>query len=277
MSTLTILSIVTISLYLAAAVLLIWRLRNPGLRPSASSIRFQVGLLVSAGLITHSMVLQRVLLLESALNLSITSVGSLTSWVAVLMLLLASLARPLENLGIAVFPVAALAVLAGWLMPGDPVLSRPMTTAQSAHIIVSLLAYSLMFLAALQSVLLLLQERHLRQHHPGGFIRALPPMETMEGLMCLMFLMIQTGLALLTLTIASGVFFSEVLFGKPLTLTHHTLLSIAAWLVFTVLVIGHWRFGWRGRTAILWTIAGFLLLILAYFGSKFVLEIIRGS
>lgn len=274
MPTLTILSIATISFYLAAAVLLFWRLRNPDLQPSASSIRLQAGLLVGAGLITHSLVLYRVMLLGSALNLSITSVGSLTSWVAVGMLLLASLARPLENLGIAVLPVAALAILASWLIPGDPVVSRPMTAAQSAHIIVSLLAYGLMFLAALQSVLLLLQERHLRQHHPGGFIRALPPMETMEGLM---FLMIQVGLALLTLTIASGVFFSEALFDKPLTFTHHTILSIVAWLVFTALVIGHWRFGWRGRTAILWTIAGFLLLILAYFGSKFVFEIVLGS
>lgn len=274
MSTLTILIIVTIGFYLTATAVLVRRLRNPDLPQSSFSMRHQISILMMFGLIAHSLVLHRVLLLDSALNLSITSVGSLISWVAVFMLLLASLARPLENLGIAVFPVAALTVLASWVMPGDAVLSRPMTTAQLAHIVVSLLAYSLMFLAALQSVLLLLQERHLRQHQPGGFIRALPPMETMEDLM---FLMIRVGLALLTLTVISGVFFSEVLFGKPLTFTHHTVLSIAAWLVFAVLVIGHWRFGWRGRTAIRWTIIGFMLLILAYFGSKFVYEIIRNS
>lgn len=274
MLTPTILNIVTIILYLTATVLLIRRLRDPDLRQSSSSIRRQVGLFAIAGLIVHIMVLHQVLFLESALNLSITSVGLLISWVAVCMLLLSSLARPLENLGIAVFPVAALAILVSWLMPGDHVLSQPMTPAQSTHIIVSLLAYSLMFLATLQSVLLLLQERRLRQHHTGGFIRVLPPMETMEDLM---FLMIRLGLALLTLTIISGVFFSEALFGKPLILTHHTVLSIAAWLVFSILVIGHWQFGWRGRTAIRWTIIGFMLLILAYFGSKFVFEIIRGN
>ncbi len=272
MSTVTVASILAIGLYLSAAGLLITPWFRAEQQKVTADFRWPTGALVLIGLIAHSFALHQAIVLDSVLNLSIISVGSLTSWTAVLMLLLASLARPLQNLGIAVLPVAALTVLLGWLLPGEPVLSRPMTTAQSVHIIISLLAYSLIFLAALQSVLLLLQEKQLRQHQPGGFVRVLPPMETMEYLM---FWMIYVGLGLLTLTVVSGVFFSEALFGKPLKLTHHTVLSIASWIVFAILVIGHWRFGWRGRTAVRWTLIGFGLLILAYYGSKFVFEVLR--
>lgn len=261
-------------LYLAAAAILITPLVRGRKREDATRLRALTGWLALVGLAAHSIVLQQTLFLDSALNLSIVSVGSLTSWTAVLMVLVASLTRPLENLGTAVLPVAALLVFLSWMLPGEPVLSRPMTGAQSTHIIVSLLAYSLMFLAALQSVLLILQERHLRKHQPGGFVRALPDMETMEYLM---FSMIHAGLGLLTLTVISGVFFSELLFGKPLQMTHHIVLSITSWLVFTVLVLGRWRFGWRGRTAASLTMVGFVLLMLAYFGSKFVFEVLRGS
>ncbi len=273
MSSVSIPTMLAAGFYLAAATLLVRSLLRTRKRDAATHLRPRIGMLVLAGLIAHSVVLHQVLVIDTVLNLSIISVGSLTSWTAVLMLLVASLARPLENLGIAVLPVAILMVLLSWVLPGEPVLSRPMTTAQSAHIVISLLAYSLIFLAALQSILLMLQERHLRKHQPGGFVRALPPMETMEYLT---FWMIHTGLALLTLTIISGVFFSEMLFGRPLQTTHHTVLSIASWVVFAVLVVGRWHFGWRGRTAASLTLVGFALLILAYFGSKFVFEVLRG-
>jgi ABC-type uncharacterized transport system permease subunit len=72
------------------------------------------------------------------------------------------------------------------------------------------------------------------------------------------------------------VFFSEQFFGKPFSFTHHIVLAVSAWIVFAVLLYGRWRLGWRGRTAIRWTLGGFLLLVLAYFGSKFVLEVLLG-
>jgi ABC-type uncharacterized transport system permease subunit len=121
--------------------------------------------------------------------------------------------------------------------------------------------------------MLSIQERQLRHKQPGGFMRTLPPMQTMEQLM---FQLITLGFALLTLTVISGIFFSEAVFGKPLMFTHHIVLSIFAWLAFAILLVGRWRFGWRGRNAIRWTVSGFTLLALAYFGSKFVLEILLG-
>jgi ABC-type uncharacterized transport system permease subunit len=89
-----------------------------------------------------------------------------------------------------------------------------------------------------------------------------------------MFQVVIVGFTLLTLTLISGFFFSEELFNKPLQFTHHIVLSIIAWIVFAILLLGRWRLGWRGRTAVHWILGGFILLVLAYFGSKFVFEFV---
>ncbi|MCB1564805.1 MAG: cytochrome c biogenesis protein CcsA, partial [Xanthomonadales bacterium] len=62
-------------------------------------------------------------------------------------------------------------------------------------------------------------------------------------------------------------------------LVHKTVLSLLAWAAFGVLLFGRWRFGWRGKRAVRWTLLAMLLLLLAFFGSKFVLEVIlqRGT
>jgi ABC-type uncharacterized transport system permease subunit len=259
--------------YLLASWLLWRRLTQSGEVSRATRLRILAGIAVLAGLAGHSVLLAGSLPTSAGLNLSLTNVLSLVSWVAVAMLLAAAIARPVENLGILVLPVAATLVLLAHWFPGKDILTLAATPAQSAHIVVSLLAYSLLLLATLQGLLLLFQERHLRSHQPGGLLRALPPMQTMETLM---FQMIGVGFVLLTLTVASGVLFSEAVFGRPLRFNHHTVLAIAAWVVFGVLLLGHWRLGWRGRIAVRWTVAGFLLLVLGYFGTKFVVEVLLG-
>jgi ABC-type uncharacterized transport system permease subunit len=113
----------------------------------------------------------------------------------------------------------------------------------------------------------------LHARHPGALLRALPPLQTMERFM---FQMLGVGFVLLTATLVSGVFFSEQVFGKPFKLTHHILLSAIGWAVFGVLLAGRRLYGWRGQTAVRLTLAGFTLLLLGYFGSKFVLEVLLG-
>jgi ABC-type uncharacterized transport system permease subunit len=88
----------------------------------------------------------------------------------------------------------------------------------------------------------------------------------------LLFQMLTAGFILLSLSLFSGILFLEDLFAQHLA--HKTVFSIIAWLVFGTLLWGRWRFGWRGRTAIRWTLSGFFFLMLAYFGSKLVLEIV---
>jgi ABC-type uncharacterized transport system permease subunit len=140
------------------------------------------------------------------------------------------------------------------------------------HILISILAFSVLNIAAIQALLLAIQNRQLRNRHPGGFVRALPPLETMERIL---FQMIGLGFLLQTLSLFSGYVFLEDMFAQRKA--HHTILAVAAWAVFAILLIGRWKFGWRGRTAIRWTLGGFVALVLAYAGSKLVIEVLLGE
>jgi ABC-type uncharacterized transport system permease subunit len=209
---------------------------------------------------------------DEGLNLSFFLALSFTSWVAATLILLSALRQPIENLGIAVFPFAALSLLLQGTQGGNGVLLSSATTGLEAHILISVISYSLLTLAALQAILLAIQNKQLRNRHPGGFIRALPPLETME---CLLFRMIGIGYILLSLSLVSGVPYLQDIVQQHLI--HKTVLSVVAWIVFAILLWGRWQFGWRGRTAIRWTLGGFAALMLAYFGSKLVQELIIGS
>ena len=141
----------------------------------------------------------------------------------------------------------------------------------TAHIILSVAAYALITIAAAMAVALALLDRRLRSRKALGWLSILPSMEALESGT---FQALGTGFAILTLSLFSGFIFVENLFGQQLS--RKTILSCLAWLVFAILLFGRWRFGWRGRTAARWTLSGFALLGLAYFGSKFVLEMILG-
>ncbi len=262
------LNFLVIALYLALAAGLAYRLaRGEAAAGVAKAALLGIGLLA---VLLHAVILYRGPQSGPGLNLSLTAAGALVAWVVACLYILVSLWRPIDNLGVIVTPLAALAVLVEWLRPTQA--SIVLTSqAQAIHIVVALVAYSLLCLAAVQSLMLLVQENKIRRKHPGGFLRALPPMQTMEEIM---FQMIALGFALLTITLVSGVFFSEHVFGTPFKLTHHIVLAALGWAVYAWLLIGRWRFGWRGRTAVRWTLTGFVLLVLAYFGTKFVLEII---
>ncbi len=268
--TIALLSIPAAALYLSAAVLL-WRgLRSGG--PLQGGARTGLIALAAGALVLHAALLYGDLF-HTGLNLGLTSAASLVAWAVALLFLAAVLFQPIESLGVLILPVAAATLLLEWLWPTRHLTLPGASPVQAAHIVISLIAYSLLSIAVVQGVVLGLQERALHRREAGGFLRSLPPLETMEHLL---FRMIAVGFVLLTLTLVSGVFFSEELFGKPLRFTHHTVLSIIAWAIFGVLLAGRRLYGWRGRTAVRWTIAGFTLLVLGYFGSKFVLEVLLG-
>ncbi len=220
------------------------------------------------GLLLHSWLLYDAIFRPPGLNLAFFNAFALTAWTVIALLLLSSLTKPVENLGILLLPVAALSL---YLEAHFAIPAVLPTTGWGikVHVLFSLLAYSLLTLASVQAILLAIQDHHLHAHHPGGFIRALPPLQTMEALL---FEMIGAGFILLTLSLVSGFAFLEDMFAQHLV--HKTVLSTLAWFVFGGLLIGRLRYGWRGKTAILWTLSGFIILILAYFGSKAVLELI---
>ena len=259
------------ALYLFAGAIIYQRLwRGSALGGVAKAAVFVLG---TVAVVLHAFVLHSTLQIEAGLNLALTNAISLVAWAMAALFLVTAAYKPIANLGIVVMPASGLSVLAAWLWPGHPVILATGSPLQSLHIIISVLAYGLLALAVLQSLLWLAQEHQLRQRQAGTLLHALPPLETMERLM---FQLIALGFVLLSLTLVSGAMFSEQLFGKPLRFTHHVVLSLLSWFVFAILLFGRWHFGWRGRPAVRWILGGFALLALAYFGTKFVMEIVLG-
>jgi len=207
------------------------------------------------------------------LYLGVGNALSLILWLTVLIYGLGSLFYRLDGLHALVMPAAAVAVMLPVVFPSAHALANTETMAFKAHLLISMLAYSLFTIASLHVMLMAIIERRLHAGTLPPSLRSMPPLLTMETLL---FRIIAAGFVLLTLTIASGVLFSEELFGRPARLSHKTVFGVLSWLIFGALLGGRWFYGWRGRTAVRWTLAGFLTLVLAYIGSKFVLEVILG-
>jgi ABC-type uncharacterized transport system permease subunit len=221
-----------------------------------------------AGLAAHGLLLYTDLFAGAALNLDFFTAVSLATWTLAGLLLISALTKPVENLAILVLPLAAITVLLDLRFPSIRLLGEDSGWALRIHVLSSMLAYSMLTLASGQAILTAIQSTQLRRR-PGGFVRTLPPLQTMEALL---FEMIGLGFVLLTVALVSGFHYLEDMFAQHLV--HKTALSIVAWIVFATLLWGRFRFGWRGRTALRWTLIGFAVLMLAYFGSKAVIELI---
>lgn len=255
-------------LYLGAAGLLIRQLLQREHTERPPFVALGAGF---AAVILHAVLLYQAIATPTGLDLGFFRVASLWLWLASVLVLLATLRRPVQNLGIGIFPLATISIALLGLAPGHAEPIRGAGPGLEWHILLSLFAYSVLALAAVQSILLYLQHRQLHNKRPVGAIRALPPLQTMEGLL---FELIGLGFVLLTGALASGFIALEDMFAQHLV--HKTVLSIVAWVVFGTLLWARRRFGWRGRVAIRWALSGFAVSMLAYFGSKLVLEFILG-
>lgn len=257
----TLLAIAAIVLYLVAAVLLAapmtgcpHRLRRLGLSAATLAALAHAGILFSV----HG----------GRLDLHFFAALSLVAFVVVAMTLLVNLWKPVAGLGVIIFPLAAvLLVLDVFVAP--PTTPHPLDWHIALHVAIALLAYSVLSISAVLAILLAFQERALRGHKPARLVRALPPLTQTEALL---FRLISTGFALLTLTLLSGALFVHNVLAQHLA--HIIVFSVMAWVVFGVLLAGRWRYGWRGPRAINLTLIGMALLALGFFGSKFVLEVL---
>jgi ABC-type uncharacterized transport system permease subunit len=256
-----ILSVVAAALYLASAVTLALPLMQREAQPRALGLS-----LGGAAVIVHFAAL--LIAHRGGVDLHFFAALSLVGACVAALCLLVNLSRPVATLGVIVFPLATLLLLVDtFLAPSTQPL--PLEWQIKLHVLFALLGYSVLTLAAILAILLALQERALRARQFGGIVRALPPLTLTEALM---FRLIGAGFILLTLTLITGILFVTNLFDQHIA--HKTVLSIAAWLVFGTLLFGRWRYGWRGRRAVSLTLAGMLLLLLAFFGSQFVLELL---
>ena len=227
--------------------------------------------LTTPAVLLHAFTAYLVVHQPGGINISIVSVASLIGFTLVLFVYVGSLWQPLENLFVMVLPLGALTVAGSITSDGPIIPSADFDDGLLAHVLISLLAYTVLAMAAGQSIILAFQERSLRQKSAIGFVRLLPPLQTMETLL---FQLLWIGLITLTLSIGSGFLFLTDMFAQ--SVVSHTILASASWLIFAGLLAGRYAFGWRSTVATRATLGGFTLLLFAYFGSKFVLEILLG-
>lgn len=264
--------LVTALLYTALAAHF-WRTRwAPArhARPEAGRIAWERGA-VLAPLLLHSVLLYRSTMAGSQLALGVGNAASLIVWLSVLIYWLGSFVHRVEGLQALVMPVAAVGSVLPLLVPGARPLPNTEFLAFKAHLLISMLAYSFFTIASLHVLLMALLERRLHVGLLRSGLTALPPLLTMERIL---FQLIGAGFVLLTLSLGSGILFSEEVFGRPLDITHKTVFGVLSWAIFGGLLWGRHRYGWRGRVAMRWTLSGFLTLVLAYFGSRIVMEFV---
>jgi len=220
------------------------------------------------GALLHLGVIGMTMLGREHINFAMFEVGSLITWVITLLLLFSSWRKPVDNLFIGILPMASVVILCAAISQQYSPLPQ-LSYGLAWHILLSILAYSVFIIAAIQSVLLYLQDLSLKKHQTKGLIQSLPPLQTMD---LLLFEMIWLGMILLTAAFAIGWPYVDNLMGQHLL--HKVVFASIGWLVFAILLIGRYRFGWRGITASRWTLIGTAFLIMSYFGTKFVLEIV---
>ena len=192
-------------------------------------------------------------------------------WLAVLIYWIESRFLELEGMQAPILALAAVCAPLPALFPGLAGAPYTHSTEFRLHLVLAMVAYGMFTIAALHALLMTLMERRLHGGALAGPLAALPPLLTMERLL---FQIILAGFVFLTLTLATGIAFSETLFGRAMKFDHKTVFAVASWLIFAALLAGRYLYGWRGRVALRWTLVGFVALLLAYVGSRFVLEVI---
>ena len=254
-------------LYIVAAALLYNSIRNRSDGQRNVSFGFAV-----AGAVFHTGVQFVHWFGEGVPDVSLPHLLSLCALVIILLLLASTLTRrQLYAAGLIALPIAAGVLLLEWILPPHAIPLKEASTGTTVHLVSSVLAFGLLSIAGVYALFVFVIDHFLRRHHLNPLVRSLPPLEVLEDLL---FKQIAAGFTLLTVSLGSGMMFINDIFAQHLV--HKTLLSIMAWLVFGILLWGRRRYGWRGSLAVRLTLAGIVLLLLSYFGSKLVLESILG-
>lgn len=222
-----------------------------------------------AALVVHTVALVQLLAFQDGFNF--LTIGLLIALIGNLVLWVSNRDKDLSLLLAIAFPAAAIVMAANALSPDSLILLHSPSLGTSLHILIASVAYSLFTAACGVGVLLAIQEYQLKHHNLRQLLRV-PSLQVLERLM---FEFIWAAFILLTITIGTGFYFIEDMFAQHLV--HKTFFTLASWLVFAGLLLGHHLLGWRGKLAVKITIGGFVLLMLGYFGSKIVLEFLIGA
>jgi len=202
----TALATLSICTYLASTLLIIRHIDQSRMQRTALYLAW-------TGVCTHLSYTAIVFHQNNGFNFSFFSTGSLIAMIVALLLLIAALNKPVEKLGIALFPIAAIMLALELNFAGKIQPPLNYNWAMSTHILTSIIAFSLLNIAALQAILLAIQDQQLKSHPPKRLIQSLPPLQTMESLL---FQMLGTGIVFLTISLVSGFLFIEDLFAQHL-------------------------------------------------------------
>lgn len=234
---------------------------------------FFVWSVLFVGLVCHTLTLSMDMLTPWGINYEIFNLISFISALVLLLGIIFSMYRPVLVLNLISAPVAIAGVMAGTLLDTPNAIIRQQGFAIDTHIFLSLSAYAVLFIATIHSILIWFQNRELKKKQKRRmWVLLLPSLQTMQSLL---FDLILMGFTLLTIALGFGLFQIDDFFGQHLA--HKTAFSILSWIIYGTLLIGHWKFGWRGNHAIQMTLVAFVVLAIGFIGSKFVLEMLLST
>lgn len=223
---------------------------------------FYLGLLAVLG---HAWLLYAWIDTSAGQNLTLFNLFSQAAWLVVVIHLFLAIRKPLENLGIFIFPISAMSIILAVLFPGQSIVNTALNPVGLIHLFLAIGAFSTFCLAACQALLIVIQNWQLRHKDTSHALRILPPVESMERLL---FQLIAVGFILLNILIISSFYFFNDIFYAPLL--SKTLLTVLVWLIFAILLIGRFLFGWRSSTMVCWTLSGVVLLLICYLVSQLI-------
>lgn len=223
-------------------------------------------------LLCHAVVAWSSVINSEGLSLGFYKISALIFLVINVACVILLFRRPLQNLLVVLFPLSAMSVLVSAYAPDTSAISTRLPAGMLLHIGSSVLAYAVLTLAAAQAALVAALDYQLKHRHTRGIVQVLPPLQLMESML---FELLMVGVVMLSVAIISGFIFLDDIFAQHLV--HKTVLTILAWGLFSLLLWGHHQLGWRSQTAVRLTLAGFATLMLAFFGSKLVLELVLGQ
>jgi len=260
-----IVSVLTVVCYVLAAII-----QSMNLIGHSRYAKFWMLLLGFIAICWHGVLLHQWIDVPTGQNLNLFNLFSLTVWLIAVFILVMTLFRSVEVLALITFPLAAISILLVLRFPEAEIIKTSSSPDALFHILLSIVTFCVLCVAGLLALLLALQDSMLRKKCGVAFIEKLPALESLERLL---FQVNGLGFVLLSVLIITSIYFYYAILWHSETLFQKTLLAATAWVIFAVLMLGRFAFGWRGRKAIYGTLVGVLLLFVAYFGSKVLLRV----
>lgn len=251
-------------LFAMMAYLLGFGLQYARVRHGCTASKMLVLVFVLIALVLHADILHLLIDDGAGQNLTWSNLLSLAMWLMMVLLLLLNLFRPVETLFLLVLPVVIISVVLAVALNGVTVNNQIKNPDNLFHILLGVLTFSMICVAGLQAIALAIQERMLKHHYQGVWTKYLPPLESMESGL---FQTLLLGFILLTVVIVTSAYWFYSMLSQPFV-WQKLALSLVAWLVFAILLVGRWCNGWRGKKAVYFTLAIVWLLFILYFGSK---------